>query len=421
MDSKPHSNLTTMKASVTFHWCCIASIGGGGSAPHDQHQVQVSKLAGYDSKTNIDDTAIRLVQDHRMDLTESAGWMEYLERTENRIQDAGGAGAYDTFRCDLLLGNTDNRWNRWGQDFHLERLKKSFLALTEEEGEDNWNMAVKKAEQQSQLIIDRLLNEAAQSELLQRRSCNTESNDLQIQIVRLTLLWSPIHITSAKKFDILVRGHACCSARSVVLHRNVKPIVASIAAQAHEHGKYTSVDSNLPTRTDHPNIKIASWTRLRKEMEKPNTYKPPGVSEVLMVRQNGSELELLEGLSSNLFVIYKDGTIRTAHVGVLFGYVRHLVLDCASACGLIVDNKPILLSDATKGLWEEVFITSSSRLIYPVERILIPTTDDENKFEEVWKDATLTTDDSFKLSRTAKWRELLDEIMYRNGYPRSNA
>ena len=53
-------------------------------------------------------------------------------------------------------------------------------------------------------------------------------------------------------------------------------------------------------------------------------------------------------------------------------YVRHLILECASECGLTVDDSPIRLEDGREGLWEEAFITSSSRLIYPIEKILIP-------------------------------------------------
>jgi hypothetical protein len=133
------------------------------------------------------------------------------------------------------------------------------------------------------------------------------------------------------------------------------------------------VDASLPTRVSDPQYKVASWTRLRKKMESPETYMPPGVSEVLMVRPSpiNGDLEVLEGLSSNLFVVYKDGTIRTAQDGVLYGYVRHLVLECAETCCLRLDPQPIVLHDATAGLWQEAFITSSSRLIYPISKILI--------------------------------------------------
>jgi len=117
--------------------------------------------------------------------------------------------------------------------------------------------------------------------------------------------------------------------------------------------------------------------------------------------------------SSNFFVIYKNNTLRTALDGVLFGYVRHLVLESLHACGLKLDPKPILLREAKEGLWKEAFITSSSRLIFPISRILVHTDDDGNDFEEYWSDPVLTED---MQTIKPKWRELLDEIIRKGGY-----
>lgn len=160
-------------------------------------------------------------------------------------------------------------------------------------------------------------------------------------------------------------------------------------------------------------------------MEQPDTYKPPGVSEVLMVRpikgnsNNGgsSNLEVLEGLSSNFFVIYKDQTLRTAQEGVLDGYVRHLILDqsLCECCGVRLDpTRPILLKDARKGLWKEAFITSSSRLIYPISKILVRS-ENGTEFEEFWSDPLLTSSSPEHSQST--WRKLLDEILKKGGYP----
>jgi branched-subunit amino acid aminotransferase/4-amino-4-deoxychorismate lyase len=204
----------------------------------------------------------------------------------------------------------------------------------------------------------------------------------------------------------------------------VEPVVCTVAAEGHGGGENETitVDTSLPSRFQDPQNKIASWTRLRKKMEKPETYKPAGVSEVLMVRpsKNGS-LELLEGLTSNLFVLYQDGSLRTPFDGVLYGYVRHLVLECADSCGLTVDSKPILLQDASAGLWREAFITSSSRLIFPISKILIHDDcldkDGAPMFREHWRDPVLSTSDAKDdETSTPKWRELLDEILRRGGY-----
>jgi hypothetical protein len=134
------------------------------------------------------------------------------------------------------------------------------------------------------------------------------------------------------------------------------------------------VAGTIPSRYHNPHNKVASWTRIRKTLEAPERYKPPGVSDDSNNNINNTDLEVLEGLSSNVFIIYKDGTIRTAVDGVLHGYVRQLVLDCAvgcgSSCGLILDvNQPIRLQEVHE--WKEAFITSSSRLLYPISKIMI--------------------------------------------------
>lgn len=142
-----------------------------------------------------------------------------------------------------------------------------------------------------------------------------------------------------------------------------------------------------------------------------------GVSEVLMVRpsQMHGDVDVLEGLSSNVFVVYKDGTIRTAQDGVLNGYVRHLVLECVETCGLKLDPRPILLHEATEGLWQGAFITSSTRLIFPIARILMHGAD-QKEFHEFWRDPGLTECNYCSVTKP-KWRQLLDEILRRGGYP----
>jgi hypothetical protein len=155
-----------------------------------------------------------------------------------------------------------------------------------------------------------------------------------------------------------------------------------------------------------------------------NLYKAPGIEEVLMVRQVKDEhgverLEILEGLSSNFFVIYKGGTVRTAIDGCLHGYVRHLVLDSLDQCGLVFDPRPIFLHESSQ--WHEAFITSSSRLIYPISKILIPegesASKEESTFQEFWRDQALaagvSSDDGLKQPR---WRRLLNAMLKAKGF-----
>jgi hypothetical protein len=143
-------------------------------------------------------------------------------------------------------------------------------------------------------------------------------------------------------------------------------------------------------------------------------------------------LQILEGLSSNVFVVYDDDTIRTASEGVLHGYVRHLVLESALECGLTHDPAPVwLLSpEECRRHWKEVFITSSSRLIYPVSEILYPSAVDTDRsskesggaseYRVYWTSpAPLAPSENASASATRnpqKWQLLLWEILRKGGY-----
>jgi hypothetical protein len=410
------SSSMSVPAKPTYSWCCTASIN------KESNSADIENISGYGESV---DSPFRLLGDKRFDLTTSPGWMEFIERSEDRMNDEGGAGAYDTLRCDMILqSDPENKWRIWGKQFHFNRLQNSFLSLINHGQLDpatrtpETDKALATACELSNTLFEALLAEAEASKLLDvREEQQNPLEDVLVQLVRLSLLWSPSTGRDNTNPDIVVRGHASCSATPMQVHRSVDPITVTIAALTGHDKEHVAVDTSLPTRVHDPQNKIASWTRLRKKMENPETYMPTGVSEVLMVRPlpvNG-DLEVLEGLSSNLFVVYKDGTIRTAQGGVLYGYVRHLVLECAETCGLQLDPRPIMLHDATAGLWQEAFITSSSRLIYPISKILMHA-DNQKDFDEFWHDPALMPGCPCPVTKP-KWRALLDEILRRGGYP----
>jgi hypothetical protein len=408
------------------------------------------------------------------DVSKSTEWMEYLETQEQRQDDVGGAGAYDTMRCDLVLtqpevprngvsNNNDKnkRLRIWGKDYHLQRLEKSYRSLLQSTNATIIDkQQLEKAMTTSETMLQRLLSEAETSTALKMASNKTEekSQDTIIQLLRVTLLWSPPKVenhdtenntsTTPKethKDRIVVRGHACSTAKPIKIHGCPEPIVVSVAVHSTErpaHSRHqlhdATVDESLPTRHDNPQSKIASWCRLRKTMEDPNTFKPPGTSEVLMVRRRTDvdgkpRLEVLEGLTSNFFVIDRHGSLRTATQGVLHGFVRHLVMDAANRCGIPFDPRPIFLHQAHE--WKEAFITSSSRLIYPISVILLP--EDHNHddvdanatanpsspaFVKYWNDPYFdgigrNAENDHDTSATPKWQMLLNEILQVGGYP----
>lgn len=169
-------------------------------------------------------------------------------------------------------------------------------------------------------------------------------------------------------------------------------------------------------RQPYPHAKLSAWCSERRPLEKRYYSNMPGsvveivqvakdegtdsgealvpvtVNEVILTEYNdddamntstaktSSNVRLLEGLTSNLFVVYPNNVIRTAGDGVLPGYARHLVMeavgrgidvdDSADSCCWTMDTTtPIRLDEV--GQWQHVFCTSAIRLIVPLGRILV--------------------------------------------------
>jgi hypothetical protein len=113
--------MSIVPAKPTYGWCCTASINKESSSADVEH------ISGYGDSV---DSPFRLLGDKRFDLTTSPDWMEFIERSEDRMNDEGGAGAYDTLRCDMILQvDPENKWRIWGKPFHVNRLQNSFLSL----------------------------------------------------------------------------------------------------------------------------------------------------------------------------------------------------------------------------------------------------------------------------------------------------
>jgi branched-subunit amino acid aminotransferase/4-amino-4-deoxychorismate lyase len=125
---------------------------------------------------------------------------------------------------------------------------------------------------------------------------------------------------------------------------------------------------------------------------------------VLLMRstEHNDDLELLEGLTSNIFVIDKEGTLKTPQDGVLMGYARHLVLEAAHRLGWRVQCGSLVMTEMVD--WDEVFCTSSIRMVLPVGQIVM------------WDVASQTTTVLWTNTQTGTqhgrtWQELYNEII----------
>ncbi|KAL6079655.1 putative Aminotransferase class IV [Balamuthia mandrillaris] len=120
-----------------------------------------------------------------------------------------------------------------------------------------------------------------------------------------------------------------------------------------------------PLRSD-PQLKSSAWLKARQSYE---NLLQEGEEEGLMA--HGEEGQLSEGLSSNVFVILKNGTIQTAPDDmVLKGTMRKLVIDTCTIHNIPLVQQAPTLSSALDS-WDSVFITSTTRIALPIGEIRV--------------------------------------------------
>jgi len=113
--------------------------------------------------------------------------------------------------------------------------------------------------------------------------------------------------------------------------------------------------------------KDSSWVADRAPLEALMRSAEVGpVNELLLATESG---ELLEGSQTNFYAIV-DGAVHTAGEGILAGTVRRLLLEVCEREGTPVVLSPPRLVDA--GRWEGALISSTSRLLLPVDELYVP-------------------------------------------------
>ncbi len=131
--------------------------------------------------------------------------------------------------------------------------------------------------------------------------------------------------------------------------------------------------------------KDTEWVRQRVGLERD---KPADVEEVLLADGDGDEGAVLEGTQTNVFAVVRrrrtagsgggeeeEGplTVCTAEEGVLAGTVRRLVLEVCAAEGVAVELRPPtvggIAGDDGEEAWVGAFLTSTSRLVLPIDEV----------------------------------------------------
>ena len=91
-----------------------------------------------------------------------------------------------------------------------------------------------------------------------------------------------------------------------------------------------------------------------------------GFDEALLLNQRG---DFTEGSNCNLFFASFAGTLVTPNLdsGLLPGITRQLLLDLAREDGMAVEERPVHREELAQ--FQEAFLTSTTRTIYPLRRI----------------------------------------------------
>ena len=350
--------------------------------------------------------------------------MEGLQAAEG-----GAGGAYTVIRCDLGLGlglgldpdpgpGPGRRLRRRrGLPFHLGRLRESYAALAGDparEGAGGGGAAkspsegaLARAAEETVRLVDGLLDEIPPQPRPQPQpqpqpqpgSGSGSGSVAVVVVVMVAVLWTAG--SGGSDAPVRVRAHASLA--------DLPPASAGVRASVAIAPPWGE-GPPLPGRHwDRPGAKRSAWCAERRPLEE--LFLADGAAEVLLARSasgggggrggGGSEteieteteteteteieIELLEGLTSNFFVVYSDGTLRTAPLGsVLGGYARSLVLRAAGVGegggggggegrSLVHDpSLPVRLEDAAEGLWDEAFLTSAVRIVVPVLSLVVP-------------------------------------------------
>jgi len=116
-----------------------------------------------------------------------------------------------------------------------------------------------------------------------------------------------------------------------------------------------------------------SWIRDRAKIEQ--VEKEPSVNEVLLLDANNEAV--LEGLTTNVFVVYDNGQLRTAPSGILPGTSRELIFRVCRENGISLCLSAPLLKERSR--WVSMLVSSCNRPGCIVHRIRIRNEDSEEE------------------------------------------
>ncbi|KAI7906914.1 aminotransferase [Cokeromyces recurvatus] len=112
-----------------------------------------------------------------------------------------------------------------------------------------------------------------------------------------------------------------------------------------------------------PEIKNSQWVRDRQESER---NKAKDVNEVVLIDDKG---HIYEGMASNFLAVIDKAVYCASLDHILLGSILKIVIDVCEKNQIPIKWDFPKLQDAKEGKWEGCFLTSTSRLLLPIETI----------------------------------------------------
>lgn len=381
-DTRPSLSPPKVSASTLSGWSRHAEISTEPKKVSIYTTFQAAAEGRNNGKTGID-TGSR-----PRDLASPREWLESLPN-----------GAYTVLRCDYVHGG----WKIWGLDFHLSRLKESFRCWMLQTEHQIGLADYATPESDTKTIIQALLSCAKKKVVVSAERIIEGFTDSFM----ITILW---YNQPGPNEKIAVRGHILSlGSRSDPRIFHVDPVSVMVG-----HIGNATEQAALPNRMPYPRAKLSTWCSQRRPLER--IFKRSGIGEVLLVQIKAMKdsVKLLEGLTSNVFLLFRDGVIRTASQDVLLGYARHRILQSAQRLGIPVDTSTAVdILDCDQ--WQEVFLSSATKILVPVEKVLVLTESSESdkpNYEVLWSyEPQPKQDTTFSLCKTL-YQDIIENELF---------
>mmetsp|Transcript_4736 Transcript_4736/g.6719 ORF Transcript_4736/g.6719 Transcript_4736/m.6719 type:complete len:393 (-) Transcript_4736:135-1313(-) len=337
-----------MRASRCRHWFRVSSfVRSTHTRIRSAHDIRHSGVLGL-RKSGVRDYSKPPQQHQQRYVVAEGGEAKFTEKDAKAFLQERGRGAYTTARTfkGVKVFDLQSHLNRTIEN--LEAIAATPYSRSE---------VVDATKKTMTLAINRFKQQNPSSE------------------IRLTVIATPD--TPVPRDDGLDhtehKPHPKDNSTSATTDRDNRSVPASVFRVACHAAPLPEVPTTPVTveirgrARENAKVKDSKWVMERKEIE---ALVSKEANEFLLVDQNAC---ITEGSQTNFYALI-DGKVYTAGEGILEGTVRRLLLHVCEREGIPVVLQPPSISSLMQHKWEGCAISSTSRLLLPVGKVVLPQT-----------------------------------------------